>query len=240
MPRRRDRSPVRPLGIRRQCKRPAVRALADPPAPPSPAPHAAVPLEPQAPHPLAAWRANRTSPAVSGMLCARPAAVKRQVDRPDRRPSRRAVPARRRPPRPRGADQGTPARTRGAGQGLGRATPDYSLGAGVAATGAPCHLPRSRAPVRRRWPREWRPGAVFSARRTTSPITTVAGAGRSRARRAMSASVPVTTACAPVVPQLITAAGVVGGRPAAAGTSLRAWRTSRSSIRTARRDGRSA
>ena len=51
-----------------------------------------------------------------------------------------------------------------------------------------------------------------SARRTTSPITIVAGGDRWRARSAMSARVPVTTAWAAVVAPLMTAAGVEGGR----------------------------
>ena len=75
-----------------------------------PAPHPAAPLEPQAQRTSASGRADRARPAVSGMLGAHTAAVKRQMTRPAQQERCLAAQARRRPSRPR-----RPIRTAAAG-----------------------------------------------------------------------------------------------------------------------------
>ena len=75
---------------------PRPRAPVPRPSRLSPAPRP--PLEPQAQHTSASGRADRARPAVSGMLGAHTAAVKRQMTRPDQQERRRlAAQARRRP-----------------------------------------------------------------------------------------------------------------------------------------------
>jgi hypothetical protein len=116
----------------------SASSTSTPSAPSRPLPCALAPRpsrpQPRMPHPRWSrrhsahelpWRANRARPAVSGMLGAHTAAVKRQTTRPDQQERRLAAEARRRPPRPSRIRSGRDAARLGrGGTGLG---PDRAI-----------------------------------------------------------------------------------------------------------------
>jgi len=131
---------------RRQHQRPPrPRAPSPHPRPPghhAPGPARRPPLEPQAQRTSASGRAHRARPAVSGMLGARTASVKRQMTRPDQHERRLAAQARRRPPRP----ESIRARRRGTRVGWGRGSARRKPSPGArGASGSPRDRAASRS-----------------------------------------------------------------------------------------------